>query len=349
MKKRIVIVGPGLIGKVHARIVSNHAKSVLAGIVGPRSPRNVAVAEQFDAPFFENLHDALSSGRVDGVIVSSPNSFHFEHGMACIAAGVPVLIEKPITQSVEEARKLCVSTERTGAKVLVGHHRTYSTLLETAVGFLRSEEFGELVALQGAALFYKPDGYFVDGPWRTQLGGGPIMINLIHEIGLMRCFGGEIRRVSAIASNSHRKFEVEDSVSISLEFASGAVGTFLLSDCAASARSWEMTSGENPAYPSFPNYSCYHFAGTMGSLDFPSMETRSYLGRSTRSWWSDFNEGLLARERRDPLIAQFDHFLHVASGVAEPRVSALDGYRNMSVLQAVQQTIMSGKVTDVLA
>jgi predicted dehydrogenase len=67
-----------------------------------------------------------------------------------------------------------------------------------------------------------------------------------------------------------------------------------------------------------------------------------------RSWWTDFDEGMLRRERQDPLLAQFEHFLQVASEGALPRVSARDGYRNMKVLEAIGAAVNSGRVVDVL-
>lgn len=77
--------------------------------------------------------------------------------------------------------------------------------------------------------------------------------------------------VEALGSNAVRGFAVEDAVTINLRFASGALGTFLLSDTAACPRSWEQTSQENPAYPSYADEDCYVLTGTNGSLSVPTM------------------------------------------------------------------------------
>lgn len=346
----ILLSGPGLIGSQHARLVQEHPECHLAAIVAPPSFDNMQLAKTLGAPLFTGVDKAFEAMHLDAAIISSPNSFHAEQATTCILNGRPALVEKPMTDSLETARELANFSEAQGVPILVGHHRTYSPLLTAAEEFLRSPEFGRPVALQGTALFYKPADYFAAGPWRTKRGGGPILINLIHEVGLMRFFFGEMVSVFAAASRELRGFEVEDSVAITLRFENGALGTFLLSDTAASNKSWEMTSGENPRYPHHPGDDCYHFAGTNGSLDFPSMKVRYFPPGTDASWWTAFKQSQISFERADPLRQQLDHFVDIVRGRAEPRVSARDGYRNMLVVQAINDAITSGcivKIADV--
>jgi predicted dehydrogenase len=307
----------------------------LASVVAPDHPDNVDFAMQRGVAHFTTLADAVAAGGIDAVIISSPNHAHYDQAAFCIEAGLPALVEKPLTETLDSAARLVDMAKARGTPMLVGHHRTYSPLLEVARGFLTSEQFGEPVSVQGTALFYKPDDYFAAGPWRTRKGGGPILINLIHEIGVMRYLFGEIDSVTAHVSRATRGFEVEDSAAITLAFGNGALGTFLLSDASASSKSWEMTAGENPAYPFFPDQDCYHFAGTVGSLDFPSMHMRSYAQGHPRSWWESFGEGRLEIARLDPLARQLQHFVEVARGRAQPLVSLRDGYLNMVVVEAI--------------
>lgn len=344
---RFLLSGPGLIGRQHARLIAARDDCELAAVVAPPSEENSQFAQSVGARFYSDLAQAMNAERIDAAIISSPNVFHYDQTLACLSLGVPVLVEKPLTDRIAEAEELVAAVRRTGVPVLVGHHRTYSPLLDAAMSMLRSDRFGRLVALQGSALFYKPAHYFQDGPWRTVKGGGPILINLIHEIGLMRLFGGEIASVQAMAAQNIRQFEVEDTVAISLAFEGGALGTFLLSDAAASSKSWEMTSGENPSYPHFPDEYCYHFAGTNGSLDFPSMSARAYPSEADRSWWKDFDKFSLQFVRQDPLTLQLAHFVDVVRNGAAPRVSAMDGWRNMLVVQAIMRSIETRAAVDV--
>jgi predicted dehydrogenase len=248
-KLRLAVAGAGLIGRTHIALIQHSAEATLSGIVDP-APSAAEVARRADVPLHAALGDLLTTDRPDGVILATPNLLHVSQALECVAAGVPVLVEKPLADSVEEGERLCAAADGTGAKVLVGHHRLHSPLLEVACAVVGRGTLGRLVAVQGSALFYKPDGYFDEASWRRQSGGGPILINLIHEIGNLRAMCGEIVAVQALASNAVRGFPVEDTVAINLSFASGALGTFLLSDTAASPRSWEQTSQENPSYAS---------------------------------------------------------------------------------------------------
>jgi predicted dehydrogenase len=342
-----LLSGPGLIGKQHAKLVMSRPDCSLRAIVAPQHAPNEAFALECGVEFFSSFNEALRREHFDAAIISSPNPFHFAQAEACVQNGIAVLVEKPVTDKLDDARRLVELAKRRNVPVLVGHHRTYSPLLESVEQFLNSPSFGRPVALQGTALFYKPARYFEEGTWRTKIGGGPILINLIHEIGLMRFFYGEIKRVSALAGKNIRNFEVEDTVAITIDFVNGALGTFLLSDTAASTKSWEMTSGENPAYPSSPEENCYHFAGTNGSLNFPSMHARYYAPGSEPSWWKPFETVQLPLWRANPLERQLDHFIDVVRGRAAPRVSARDGYLNMLVVQAIMQSIDTEKAVNV--
>ena len=115
-------------------------------------------------------------------------------------------------------------------------------------------------------------------------------------------------------------------------FDGGALGTFLLSDTAASARSWEQTSRENASYATADDEDCYHLAGTAGSLSVPTMRLRTYPG--TPSWWEPFATTTVEVTRSDPLAHQIAHFADVIRGVAEPICSGRDGLDAVRVVDA---------------
>ena len=207
-----------------------------------------------------------------------------------------------------------------------------------------SGKLGKLVAVMGSALFVKPDQYFDDGPWRREIGAGPILLNMIHEVHNLRMLCGEITQVQALTSHAARSFSVEDTVAINLRFANGVLGTFLLSDTAASAKSWEQTSRENTAYPSYNDEDCYTVAGTHGSLSIPTMRLKSYAKDEDRSWWKPFDVSVVEMQRSDPIAHQMTHFGKVVRGEAKPLVSAFDGMQNLKIADAIIQSAKTGQL-----
>lgn len=341
---KIAVVGPGLIGKQHIRLINENPETSLAAIVAPDHDHNHQLSKTLKTPLFHELNSCIKSSEIDGVIISSPNQFHFEQASFCIKQGIPVFIEKPITPSVREAELLVDLVERHQAKVLIGHHRAHSPLLAKAREIIKEGRLGRIVSITGSAQFYKPESYFSTGPWRTQPGGGPILINLIHEIGNFRSLCGEISAVHAFSSSNIRNFSVEDTVSINLYFKNGVLGNFILSDTAACARSWEHTSQENPSYPTYPDEDCYVICGTLGYLSFPTFRLKYYENASTASWWESFREDRIEIKRKDPLACQLNHFIKVIKGEESPLVSAFDGLQNLKITASISKSASEGCV-----
>ena len=119
------------------------------------------------------------------------------------------------------------------------------------------------------------------------------------------------------------------------------LGSFLLSDDAAAATSWEHTSGENPAYPRVPGTDCYVLAGDRGSLSIPTMRLATYDGEP--SWWRPMRHEVLEVTAADPLERQLAHFCAVVRGEAPPLVTAWDGARNVRIVEAIAESARSGR------
>lgn len=343
---RIAVAGAGYIGQAHMQAIARQADCVLGAIVDP-APAAVAIAAQAGVPLYPSLAEMLQQHRPDGVVLATPNQLHVAHARLCLDAALPTLLEKPIAPTVAEAQALVDAVERAGARMLIGHHRAHSPIMAKAREVVASGTLGRLVAVTGSASFFKPDHYFADAPWRSQPGAGPILLNMIHEVHNLRMLCGEISAVQAFASHAIRGFAVEDTVAINLRFANGALGTFMLSDTAASARSWEQTSQENKAYPSYADEDCYTISGTNGSLAVPTMRLKTYPRPQDRSWWKPFECGVVGMVREDPLVHQIAHFCAVIRGQAQPLVSARDGLANLRVTEAIMAAAQSGATVEI--
>lgn len=333
---RIAVAGAGLIGKRHVEAIAAAAGAELHSIIDP-SEAGHDHANRIGASWYPSLAEAFAADKPDGVILATPNQLHVENGLECVAAGVPALIEKPLATDLQAGQKLVAAGERAGVLLLVGHHRRHNPLIAAAKSQIDDGLLGTLVAVHGMFWLMKPDDYF-QTDWRRQPGGGPVFLNLIHDIDLLRHLVGEIVSVRALTSNAVRGHAVEETAALVFRFANGALGTFSLSDTIVAPWSWELTAAENPAYPA-SGQSCYYIGGTHGSLELPN--ARLWTNPGARSWWEPISATRHPVSHEDPLVCQIRQFVRVIHNEEPPLVPASEGLRTLQVIDAVQRSALS--------
>lgn len=182
---KIAIIGTGLIGPRHAQSVARCNNASLLCLIDPR-PEAQTVADAFNVPLFRDIKHMLSGGdhTPDAAIVCTPNHTHVDVGKELLQAGIHVVVEKPIATSIDSGRDLIQTARDCGKQLLAGHHRRFNPYIEAAKIALEEGVVGSVVAISGLWTLYKPPSYF-EAPteWRAKAGvGGPILINLIHEV-----------------------------------------------------------------------------------------------------------------------------------------------------------------------
>ena len=334
---KLAVIGAGLIGRKHAELIATHSTCSLVGICDV-DPSRSSIAEELEVPFYQDVEGLLERETPQGAIISTPNEQHASIAEVCARRSVHVLIEKPIADSMDAARRIVKAADETGVQVLIGHHRRYSPFIQRARSIVTGGTLGKLVAVSMFWALLKPDDYYEIG-WRSRRpGGGPTIINLIHEMDVLRFVCGEVRQVYAQSSSTTRNLEVEDSLTISLSFESGAVGSILASDATPSPWSYEATTHENPYY--FPtDENCYYFLGTLGSLAFPRMELWHYADGDKTGWQYPMRRSQETVAEADPLTSQLEHFCRVIRGVEKPIADGRDGTRSLAIVLAVLESI----------
>jgi len=237
---RIGVAGAGLIGRKHLELIEASSDCVVAGIADP-SAEAKAFAEAHSISWYPDHRELLEQEKPDGMIVASPNALHLAMALDCIERGVPALVEKPVTDAMVSAQRLHKAVQHSGVSVLVGHHRRHNPIIKAVREEIAGGQIGRLTAVV-LWLLRKPDDYF-DVAWRREPGGGPVLINLVHDIDNLRFICGEIVEVQALTSNKARGFAVEDTAVLLLKFVSGAIGTATVSDATPAPWNWELSSG----------------------------------------------------------------------------------------------------------
>lgn len=322
--KRILVVGGGLIGIRHLRVVQAHPQCTLVGLVDP----DMTIAT--DVTRFATMADA--QGDVDGVIIATPTHLHADHGIEAIKRGWHILIEKPVAGTTSDAARLQKALTQAKTASLVGHHRRYHATVRHLKQIIADGTIGTVVNASLMWAMRKPDTYFL-GNWRTA-GGSPVMINLVHDIDLLRFVIGEITQTAALRGASLRGTDRIESGAVALMFENGATGTISFADTAPSPWGFEAGTGENPNIGT-THQDMMWITGTKGAVSFPSMTI-----------WQGTDWGTAAqnipnsppKKMRSPLEAQLDHFIEVMNGTA-PLIDVADAARTLAVAQDIEHQL----------
>ena len=329
----IAVIGAGAIGRTHIDTLARMPGLHLSAIVDP-SPEGAALAKSAGVPIFSETAALIGSGLAHAAIVATPNETHLPVSALLMQAGLPVLLEKPVAESLASALQLIAVADQTGVPLLVGHHRRHNPIIRAAHEAIHAGRIGDLVMATVTCALAKPSSYF-DAAWRSTPGaGGPLLINLVHEIDLLRHFFGEIATVQAIASHARRSFAVEDTAAVCLAFTNGGVATLCISDAATGPWAWDLTAGENMArFPAHP-VSAHHYAGSRAGLSLPDLTLWQPQGEP--DWTKQLHPTALPVIPGDPYEAQLAHFAQLIRHGGAPRVSARDAAANLIVLDAIR-------------
>lgn len=328
--------------------------TTLCCIVDP-TPAGAALAAELQIPNYPSV-EALVAARnagsltVDAAIVATPNTTHVPLGLLCIDNDISALVEKPISIDGASAISLLRAAERaqargSTARVLVGHHRRHNPYIRATKKALDAGVLGRPVAFSGAWTLLKDAKYF-DVEWRRKNGsGGPILINMIHEIDNLRYLFGDVERVYVERGKETRGYEVEETIVMTLRFVCGLVGTFVLSDAVASPYNWESASGENPLIPK-TGQAVYTIMGTRGSMTVPELRRWHYDGQGAEgSWLTPMAiDDSLKSEIDDvpPFTLQLRDLVAVQRGEKEPTCSGVEGCKSLFVVEAITKSMETG-------
>ncbi len=330
-KVKLALIGAGIIGKRHLEAISGVERAQLAAIVDT-DPGAAEIAAVFGTPFYATAKAMLRSVEPDGVIVSTPTDQHLQPVLESLQAGAHVLVEKPITATMNEAAAVVDMSRKVSKQVLVGHHRRYYKTIQETKRLIREGVLGRLVGVCGQWTVRKANAYF-EAEGRRLRTAGPIMINLSHEIDTLRFVCGEIVSLSAKIQSGTRGHPKEETAAVLINFECGALGTFLLSDATPSPWTWEQATGENPDYPK-SGQNVYRFVGSEASLDFPNLMLWQHNG-SPADWNHRITALPIDIQPDDAFEAQCTHFCGVIDGQEQPRITALDAAQSLAAVLAV--------------
>jgi predicted dehydrogenase len=185
-KRNLVVVGAGGMGSNHARAIAIGFDTELHGIVDFDSDKAKSLAKRFESTAFSSLDEALSSGDVDGVVVATTTASHFQIACDVVERGIPLLVEKPITDDLSTTKKLLELSKSRNVPIMCGFVERFNPAVRTALG-LMDEPMKHFMSVRHS-------------PVNPRATASVVYDLLIHDLDIALAFHGRIDDVSSVES-----------------------------------------------------------------------------------------------------------------------------------------------------
>ena len=335
---RIAIVGAGVIGAVHARLVAALGDAgVLAAIIDVDEAKGRALAAEHGVPFHASAQEAYRAERIDLAAVCLPSAFHADAVIEALEAGVHVIVEKPIDVTLAAADRIRAAEAASGRTVSVISQRRFQPVASFIRRSIDAGALGRVTSGVVESAFFRPQEYYESGDWRGTAaidGGGALMNQGIHALDLLMWMLGTPVSVSARTGRlAHTGIEVEDVAGATIEFESGAIGLLLASTAAYPGLPVRLAVHGSEGTAVMENDGLSFFASASAADPDPG----SLVEHDVPDGWSDVD---MAHRRQ---------YLDVVAAIGEgrrPAITTDDGRRALQVVLAVYESARTGVPVD---
>ena len=209
---KIGVLGAGHLGKIHIKCIKDIPEYELVGFYDPSPENAVKVTEEHQIESFQTIDSLLNE--VDIIDIVTPTLSHHECAMKALNAGKHVFIEKPVTNTLQEAKELITISKAKDLKIQVGHVERFNPAFVAAQPYLKEPMFIETHRLAQ----FNPRGLDV-----------PVVLDLmIHDLDvILKAVGSEVERISASGVNVVA--DTPDIANARLEFRNGCVANLTTS------------------------------------------------------------------------------------------------------------------------
>ena len=323
---KFLIAGLGSIGRRHLRhLVALGQEDILLY----RTHRGTLPDDELSGYPTETDLSAALNHKPDAVIISNPTSLHLNVAIPAAEAGCHILLEKPVSHSLDRLDELQAIVEKECGHVLVGFQFRYHPGLHQVEKVLSGKQIGRPISFRAHWGEYLPDWH----PWedyrrsysaRKDLGGG-VILTLAHPLDYLGWFFGEVEALWAFAGQlSDLELNVEDTAEIGLQFVNGVIGSVHLD------------------YNQRPPRHQLEIVCTQGTILWDNAGKSLEVYSTEKQEWQPYS--LPADFERDHLFrAQMIHFLEVVEGKSEPECTLQDGVRALTMALAARQSAEEGQ------
>jgi len=235
-KVRLGILGMGNMGKFHAEyLLAGKIPRCELTAVCSTTPQKIEPFKAKGLAVFDNAARLIQSGAVDAVLIATPHPQHPEQGIAALEAGLNLMVEKPIASHKADAERLIAAAAKRPRQVFGAMFQLRTEPRYTKIRkLIHSGELGTLVRVNWIITdWFRTEAYYASGGWRATWkgeGGGVLLNQCLHQLDTLQWLTGMPARVRGFCQlGRYHEIEVEDNVTIYLEWNNGATGVFVSS------------------------------------------------------------------------------------------------------------------------
>lgn len=328
MINRVLIVGLGSIGKRHLRL----ARELLpdADIRVLRHQECTLIPQHANGSF-SSIDEAIAFAPQTAVI-ASPAPFHIATAEALAEAGVHLLIEKPLSASLNGVMQLLETCQKQGTVLLTGYNLRFLPSLQRFRGLLGDGVIGKVLSVRceiGQYLpSWRPDGDYRQGvSARRELGGGALL-ELSHELDYLRWIFGEVDWVKATLSRqSSLALDVEDTAHLTLGFEPAVDGH-------------QLIGVANLDFIRHDTTRLCTAIGENGSLCWNGLTGVVALYEAGAKEWRELFS--YPHQRDDSYLAEWQNFIACVNEHKTPLITGEDGFKVLQIIEAARISAASG-------
>ena len=225
-----------MIARYHAAAIAATPGARLVAVARTNGRGASDAAAVFGVPCEASYDALLRRGDVDAVSICTPSGLHAQQGVAAARAGKHVLVEKPMALTIEDADAMIEGCRQSGVLLAVALQRRTDPAFIAVRDAIARGELGRLTLGSVVVPYLRPQSYYESAAWRGTWeldGGGALMNQGIHLVDLLLWLMGDVDDVQARAATLAHDIPVEDVVTATLRFASGALGSIVATTAAA--------------------------------------------------------------------------------------------------------------------
>jgi UDP-N-acetylglucosamine 3-dehydrogenase len=318
---RAGLVGLGIMGQNHARVLSSLSGVDLVAVADPQGDTRKVLPDHL---ILSSIDEVIAKG-VDYCVVAAPTAFHEEISMKLINAGIHILIEKPIAHTVESAIRIDAAAKRSGIIGAVGHIERFNAALQQARVRIQKGELGEIHQISTRRL----------GPFPSRIADVGVLMDLAtHDIDLTAWIADSPYKSVSAQSAMRSGRAHEDLVAIVAQLSNGIVVNHLVNWLSPLKERKTVITGEKGTY----------VVDTLNSdLTFYANGTIS-VSQDRIAHFKGVSQGdihIFAFDKPEPLRVEHENFRDAVIGRDSSIVTLAEGAKTVSVAAAALESIKS--------